>query len=88
MLASEIKAESVLYRPLPLDLRVDFLIGYSRHPSPFWKMHRPRGVYTNKYITCLPMVGSLQNLDQLYVPVSSAHKTAPRDMTCTALKAT
>ena len=31
-------------------------------------------------------VSSIQNLDQLYVLVSSAHKTTPRDMTCTALK--
>ena len=31
---------------------------------------------------------AVQNLDQLYVLVSSAHKTTHRDMTCTVLKAT
>ena len=32
--------------------------------------------------TCrLPLVGSRQNLDQLYVLVSSVHKTTRRDMT-------
>ena len=30
----------------------------------------------------------VQNLDQLYVLVSSAHKTTCSDMTCTVLKAT
>ena len=30
---------------------------------------------------------TLQNLDQLYVLVSSGHKTTCRDMTCTVLKA-
>ena len=29
-----------------------------------------------------------QNLDQLYVLVSAAHKTTHRDMSCTVLKAT
>ena len=32
LVASEIKAESVHYRPLPLDSRFDFFIGYSRPP--------------------------------------------------------
>ena len=31
---------------------------------------------------------TVQNLDQLYVLVSSAHKTNRHDMTCTALKTT
>ena len=34
------------------------------------------------------MFPSDRKLDQLYVQVSSAHKTTPRDMTCTVLKAT
>ena len=38
--------------------------------------------------SCLPMVGTVQNLDQLYALVSSARKTTSRDMTCTVLKAT
>ena len=39
---------------------------------------------------CLFAVGrqfTVQNFDQLYVPVSSAHKTTRRGMTCTVLKA-
>ena len=47
MLGSEMKAVSVHYRPLPLDSRVDFI--YNSSPPPFWKMHLPRGVYTDKY---------------------------------------
>ena len=31
---------------------------------------------------------SVQNLDQLYVLVSSAHKTTRRDLTCTVFKMT
>ena len=37
---------------------------------------------------CLPMVGSLQNLDEVYVLVSSAHKATRIDITCTVLKVT
>ena len=37
---------------------------------------------------CLLMVGSLQNLDHLYVLVSFAHKTTGRDMTYTVFKST
>ena len=51
MLASEIKAVSVHYRPLPLDSRVDFFIFNNSPPPHFWKMHCPWGVYTDKYGT-------------------------------------
>ena len=44
--------------------------------------------YVGKVGGCLLMVGGLQNLDQLYVLVSSAHKTTHRDMTCIVLKVT
>ena len=36
-----------------------------------------------KLVVACRLVGSLQTLDQLYVPVSSAHKITRRDMTYT-----
>ena len=46
-LASEIKAESVHYRPLPLDSWLIFVKVIVA--APFWKMQRPQGIYMNKY---------------------------------------
>ena len=44
------------------------------------------GHICGKVGSCLPVVSSLQKLDQLYVLVSSSHKTNRRDMTYTVLK--
>ena len=49
------------------------------------------GSYVGKLVVAQAADGwqfTVQSLDQLYVLVSSAHKTAHHDMTCTVLKAT
>ena len=47
------------------------------------------GPYVGKLVVALTggLQFTVQNLDQLYVLVSSAHKTTCHDMTCTVLKA-
>ena len=47
-------------------------------PTSGWRF-KPRTL-CGKVCICLPVVGSLQNLDQLYVLVSSAPKTMQHDI--------
>ena len=47
----------------------------------------PGPTSSGKAGSCLPLVSSVQNLDQVYELVSSALPTTRRDMTCTVLKA-
>ena len=56
--------------------------------SPLRPGFDPHMVSSGKAGSCLPLVGSLQNPNELYVLVSSALPTTRRDMTCTVLKAT
>ena len=44
--------------------------------------------YVGKLVVAYNRQFTVQNLDQLYVLVSSVHKTTLPDMTCTVLKAT
>ena len=45
-------------------------------------------LYVRRMVVSYGRQFTVQNLDQLYVPVSSAHKTTRHDMTYTVLKAT
>ena len=45
-------------------------------------------MWENWYLLTNDQQFTVQNLDQMYVLVFSAHKTTRRDLTCTVLKAT
>ena len=68
----EVKGATVTHSPLTTELAVQTLDLMWES----WYQHTDGGQFT------------VQNLDQLYVLVSSAHKTTRHDMTCTVLKAT
>ena len=53
-----------------------------------WTEFMTAMVVRARLFNVLPIVGSLQNLDQLYGLVFSAHETTCCDMTYTLLKAT